>query len=203
MCSSSVATDRCLNKGRLCTWGIVLCGYLAFQPIAHAFVLMGPGNPNEVANGPVWNYTDDLGAPKSINREHNRFYRWNIPDFVYSFDASFVNYFGPEGMTAVDEAMTVINDFFDPADGSYDGMSQLDLEKHGFAGNYNTTWINTTAQNAQVIDIKSIVLGMMVNHLGLGNPHRHAFSIVGTAPNASSNVLNISVALRNYDPRSN
>ncbi len=155
---------------------------------------MGPGNPVEVANGPAWNYTDDLGAPKSINREHNRFYRWNIPDFVYSFDASFANYFGPEGITAVDEAMTVINDFFDPTDGSYDGMSQLDLEKHGFTGNYNTTWINTTAQNAQVIDIKSIVLGMMVNHLGLGNPHRHAFSIVGTAPNASSNVLNISVA---------
>ena len=90
--------------GRL---GLVLVIFvnLVIRPAADAFVLMGPGNPNEVANGPAWNYTDDLGAPKSINREHNRFYRWNIPDFVYSFDASFVNYFGPEGMTAVDEAM--------------------------------------------------------------------------------------------------
>ncbi|SVC32826.1 uncharacterized protein METZ01_LOCUS285680, partial [marine metagenome] len=173
---------------------------MTLLPAAQAFVLMGQPNANEVA---AWNYTDDLGAPKSIDREYKRFFRWNTPHFVYSFDASFVSYFGPEGMTAVDEAMTVINDFFDPADGSYDGVSELDLEKHGFAGNYNTTWINTTAQNAQVIDIKSMVLGMMVNHLGLGNPHRHAFSIVGTNNNAAGTAINISVALRNYDPRSN
>ena len=47
-------------------------------------------------------------------------------------------------MDAVDEAFTVVNDFFVNED--YQGVSQLDLSKHGFAGNYNTTWINTTAQ---------------------------------------------------------
>ena len=52
--------------------------------------------------------------------------------------------------------------------------------KHGFALNYNTTWVNTTARNAQVIDLKSLVLGMLVNQLGLGNPHRFAFTITGT-----------------------
>ncbi len=46
-------------------------------------------------------YTDPWGAPKDIDR----FFRWNIPDFAYSFDASFVGYFGPEGVDAVNEAI--------------------------------------------------------------------------------------------------
>ena len=175
----------------------LLCviAFLVSALSAQAFVLMGQPNANEVA---AWNYTDDLGAPKSIDRQFKRFYRWTLPHFVYSFDASFVNYFGSEGMAAVDDAMGVINDFF--VNDDYQGMSELDLARHGFAGNYNTSWVNTTAQNAQIIDIKSIVLGMMVNHLGLGNPHRHAYSITGITTNASTNALNINVALRNYDP---
>jgi len=172
--------------------------FMALLPSAKAFVLMGPLNPNET--GSAWNYTDDLGAPKTIDRQIPRLYRWNNPHFVYSFDASFVNYFGPEGMDSVTEAMGVINDFF--VNGDYQGMSELDLAKHGFVGNYNTTWINTTAQNAQVIDLKSIVLGMMVNHLGLGNPHRHAFSIINQTTNSTTNAINFHVALRNYDPTS-
>ena len=179
----------------------VLFVFLALRSGVDAFVLMGPPNAaNEAPNAALWNYTDDLGSPKTMDRQIPRFYRWNTPYFVYSFDASFVNYFGLEGMESVHDAIGVVNDFFSNAD--YEGMSQLDLARHGFVGNHNTSWINTTAQNAQIIDIKSMVLGMMVNHLGLGNPHRHAFSIVGTSTNASTNALNISVALRNYDPTS-
>jgi len=165
---------------------------------AEAFVVMGVPNNTEAANQLLWNYTDDLGVPKSLYKQIPRLYRWNNPHFVYSFDASFVNYFGSEGVAAVNESIEVINDFFHNED--YQGMSQMDLEKHGFAGNYNTTWVNTTAQNAQIIDLKSLVLGMMVNHLGLGNPHRHAFSIVGETTNATQTALNVEVALRNYDP---
>jgi len=161
---------------------------------------MGELNPNEVANQAGYNYTDQMGAPKSLYNQVPRLYRWNNPHFVYSFDASFVNYFGPEGMEAVHEAMNVINDFFVNED--YEGMSNLNLAKHGFVGNYNTTWVNTTAQNAQIIDIKSLVLGMMVNTLNLGNPHRHAFTIVGETTNSTQTALNIEVALRNYDPLS-
>ena len=176
---------------------VATCLLLSSRSIALGFVLMGEPNGNEA--GSNWNYTDDLGAPKSINRQHKRSFRWNIPDFVYSFDSSFVNYFGTEGMDAVHEAAEVLNDFF--VNDVYQGMSNLDLEKHGFSGNYNTAWINTTAQNAQVIDIKSLTLGMMVHHLGLGNPHRHAFTIVGETPNPTGTKINISVALRNYDPK--
>ncbi len=118
-----------------------VCLFLALGSVADAFVLMGEPNPVELANNNTWNYTDELGAPKSISGTRKLFYRWNTPFFVYSFDASFVNYFGPEGMNSVTEAMGVINDFF--VNGDYQGMSQLDLAKHGFVGNYNTTCVNT------------------------------------------------------------
>ncbi|MSU42321.1 MAG: hypothetical protein EXS28_11515, partial [Pedosphaera sp.] len=159
------------------------------------FVLMGP---IEVAETAAFNYVDDLGAPKDIHQQIKRFYRWNMPSFVYSFDASFVGYFGTEGMNAVHEAFGAVNNFFVNED--YKGVSALDLAKHGYVGNYNTTWVNTTAQNSQVIDIKSVVLGLVVNHLGLGNPHRHAFSITGTTTNTTGSTLNFHVRLRNYDP---
>ena len=143
-----------------------------------AFVLMGLSDTNEVAS---FNYTDEFGAPKDINhRGFKRFFRWNLPSFVYSFDASFVNYFGMEGMEAVDEAFAVVNEFFVNED--YQGVSQLDLAKHGFLANYNTTWINSSAENAQIIDIKSLVLGMLVNQLGLGTPHRWAFRLRHNGP---------------------
>ena len=117
-------------------------------------------------------------------KELKRFVRWNIPDFTYSFDASFVNYFGTEGIDAVHEAINVINDFFENE--NYSGMGELDLVKHGFAGNYNTTWINTTAQNGQILDIKSLTLGRMLKRLGIGNPHRNAFSIIDTKTNTAA-----------------
>ena len=137
-----------------------------------------------------------MGVPKDLRR----FFRWNIPYLVYSFDASFVNYFGFEGMEAVHDAVEVLNDFFSPKDGSYNGVTALNLSRHGFAGNFNTAWVNTTAQNAQILDIKSMVLGMMVNHLGLGNPHRHAFTLTGGTQSAWQQQINFQVNLRNYDP---
>ena len=124
---------------------VVLWAYLAMVPRANAFVVMGPLSVSETGNRTQFNLQDDLGIPKSIDREMKRFYRWNIPSFVYSFDASFVGYFGMEGIEAVHDAVEVVNDFFENED--YSGMSQLDLTKHGFAKNYNTSWVNTTAQN--------------------------------------------------------
>ena len=183
--------------------------FLALKPEGRSFVLMGPvympfsdsyprGVMPEFAQ---LGYYDHWGSPKELRHS----FRWNIPDFTYSFDASFVNYFGPDGMEAVHDAINVINDFFDNEE--YSGVSELDLHKHGFAGNYNTTWINTTAHNQQILDVKSMVLGSMVNFLGLGNPHRNMFNITGLTNNANLDPTSpfpgnwkFRVALRNYDP---
>ena len=178
----------------VCLWCILF--FLIQVLPARAFVLMGLPGTNEVAS---FNYTDEFGAPKDISWQGTkRFFRWNTPSFVYSFDASFVNYFGLEGMEAVDDAFAVVNEFYVNED--YQGVSQLDLAKHGFLGNHNTTWINSSAENAQIIDIKSLVLGMLVNQLGLGNPHRWAFSITAQRTNSIGSQLIFETRLRNYDP---
>ena len=143
----------------------LIAGVMLFLSIqqADAFVLIGRVLPSEQAAGGVnFNITDDLGGPKELKR----FFRWNMPYLTYSFDLSFVQYFGIEGMDAVKEAFRVVNDFFEPEDGSYSGVSSMDFARDGFLSNYNTAWVNTTAQNEQIIDLKSIVLGMVVNHLG-------------------------------------
>jgi len=166
-----------------------LIGGILFAAVqtSPAFVLMGPASAGETAAQTQFNLHDEMGTPKATDRGARRFWRWNQPYFVYSFDASFVGYFGTEGMDAVHQAINVVNDFFVNED--YSGMGELDLMKHGFAGNYNTTWVNTTAANAQIIDIKSLTLGMMVNHLGIGNSHRHMFTgvSVSSANNATQN----------------
>jgi len=201
-----MSASRWLLRGMIRVF--CLCLLIGSVHLSSAFVLVGVPNPNELAVnggainnnlGPGGAATFGYGGPKDIKR----FFRWNIPYLVYSFDASFINYFGFEGMEAVHDSFRVLNDFFVPEDGSYNGMSGLDLSKHGYAGNFNTTWVNTTAQNAQIIDLKSLVLGMLVNHLGLGNPHRHAFTVTGATTAAwTPNQLNFQIRLRNYDPNS-
>ena len=161
------------------------------------FVMIGPVMPEEQQSGNIsFNITDDLGGPKDIKN----FYRWNMPYLTYSFDLSFVQYFGIDGMEAVHEAFEVVNDFFEPRDNSYSGVSEMDFARDGFRSNYNTAWVNTTAQNQQIIDLKSLVLGMVVNQLGVGNPHRYSFTIRNISTNTTASQWNFNVRLRNFDP---
>lgn len=170
---------------------------LASTSDTFGFVMIGLPDGNSTAgNGVDFNITDDLGGPKELKT----FFRWNMPYLTYSFDLSFVQYFGIEGMEAVNDAFRVINDFFIPEDGSYSGVSTMDFARDGFLSNYNTAWVNTTAQNQQIIDLKSIVLGMVVNHIGVGNPHRYAFTIKGITQNTTGTQWNFNVRLKNYDP---
>jgi hypothetical protein len=190
---------------------ILASGILLFLTVglARGFVMIGPVPADEVvtaagganpsspaAAGISLNITDDLGGPKEIDR----FYRWNVPDLTYSFDDSFVRYFGLEGVNAVNDAVGVMNDFFEPADGSYKGVTSMDFARDGFASNFNTTWLNTTAQNQQIIDLKSLVLGMLVNQMGIGNPHRYAFTTRSINANSTGTEWSYNVRLNNFDP---
>ncbi len=188
-----------MNKFKLLIVGIVAC---AAVESARGFVVIGPlVMPDEAVatvggNNVSLNITDDLGGPKDLET----FFRWNVPDLTYAFDDSFVRYFGLEGVNAVHEAVRVMNDFFEPEDGSYKGVSAMDYSRDGFVSNFNTTWLNTTAQNQQIIDIKSLVLGMLVNQMGVGNPHRYAFTARSITQNGTGTEWSFNVRLNNYDP---
>ena len=80
---------------------------LGTQPAA-GFSLLGP-----LANSPdTWQIPDigyglaeDIGAPKNLGEE----YRWNTPVIYYAFDQSFLDYFGSNGVWAVEQAIAVLN----------------------------------------------------------------------------------------------
>ncbi|MCH2386422.1 MAG: hypothetical protein MK293_14320, partial [Pedosphaera sp.] len=170
---------------------------------AFGFVMIGPTDLNATiamaapaAGNVLTNLGDEMGGPTELKT----FFRVNNPHLTYAFDLSFVRYFGIEGMEAVHDAVHVINDFFVPVDGSYEGVSSIDYARHGYLSNYNTAWVNTTAENQQVLDLKSLTLGILLNQLGVGNPHRYAFSIKGIVANAANSQWNFNVTLRNYDP---
>ena len=68
--------------------GCVLLAASTFS--AAAFSLQGPG-----------------GKIVELNEE----YRWNVPIVTYSFDQSFVDYFGQAGVQAVQEAIDILKSF--------------------------------------------------------------------------------------------
>src|SRR3954469_7268478 len=95
---------------RLLQFIAVLLVLLGLRP-ARAFSLLGPVAPAPGAEAwqtPQLGYDPlltDIGAPKNFGEE----YRWNVPIITYGFDSSFINYFGSQGVTAIDEAFAILN----------------------------------------------------------------------------------------------
>src|SRR4051812_42624162 len=76
---------------------------------SRAFSLLGPFPAWQLAayDGLQLDYNQqgDIGGPMRVDEG----YRWNIPVIYYAFDQSFINYFGPDGVAAVTQAINVFN----------------------------------------------------------------------------------------------
>lgn len=190
---------------------LVLCAVLLLCGSAkgRAFSLIGPNAPAGWAQGAYYssqptvtqaflNHVDPFGWPVPVKE----FYRWNWPELTYAFDSTFVRYFGHNGMQAIHNAFEVLNDYFEPQDKSYSGVSSLDLVKE-YDQHFSTWKFNPSANVDNVYDMETMVLGLLVNHLGLGNPHRHCYTIrdiINYTAAAAGATGNFHVAIRNYDP---
>jgi hypothetical protein len=134
-------------------------------PAAQAFSLLGPGN--EAYQVPDVGYMvplrSDIGAPKNIGEE----YRRNTPVLYYAFDQNFLDYFGTDGVRAVDQAFAILNSLTNVSKYSAD-LSEVPLEVKRF---------NQTAGALNLQDLKSAVLGIMVEQLGLADPIRYTWGI--------------------------
>jgi hypothetical protein len=124
----------------------------------------------------------DIGGPMNLGAE----YRWNVPVVTYAFDPSFVNFFGSNGVAAVNSAIQILNNL--PA------ASQLD------PGTYpiDTTGVNYQAQAEGLIDLKSETLFLMLQQLGLAQPQRFMFCVHDYSVGGGNN--NATIVLRNFDP---
>ena len=123
---------------------------------ARAFSLLGPPAPWMLSSNNVVD-SGDIGGPMDIGSG----YRWNVPVVTYGFDQSFLDYFGSNGVAAVEGAIQIINDL-PPA-------SQLNLADYPMEilhGNYSA---------ANLVDLKSRTLALLLEQLGLANSTRYTF----------------------------
>ena len=162
-----------------------------------AFALLGPVEPwMQATNGVIW--AGDIGGPMDIGSG----YRWNVPVVTYGFDQSFLDYFGTNGVAAVEGAIQILNDL--------PPSSQIGLTNYPF----HSQRINYYAQSLSLIDLKSQTLPLLLEHMGLAQPTRSIYVLHQWDPVLAdeSNILlfdvfegtNFSkfIFTRNYDPQS-
>lgn len=143
--------------------------------MSHGFALKGPFENYQVnvigyrwdsyfngIPGGVVGYSDD-GGPHNIGEEFRR----NTPVMYYAFDANFLEFFGSNGVAAVDQAYMVMNSLTNISEYSGD-LSEFPLTSQR---------INYQAQNLFMTDLKSMTMHLMMNQLGLDSPDRYTWTL--------------------------
>ncbi len=165
-------------------------------PRGYSFALLGPSPATGQTNPAIdWQNSANLdfniagieiGGIVNIGEE----YRWVTPEVTYAFDESFLNFFGQEGVKAVNKSFDILNAIPD-----YDSLSS-NLTEYPL-GVYRT---HSQAESLGVLDMSTITLGLMMEQLGLANPLYYMYSIrqVNNIANSTNQVF--TVILRNFDP---
>lgn len=153
-----------------------------------AFSLLGPFASWQTAQLGYGTFTSDIGGPMNVGEE----YRLTVPLLTYGFDASFWNYFGSNGVAAVDAAFKILNDL--------PHVSQMTPTLSEFP--LSSRLVNYQARSLNLIDLKSTVVGVMLAQMGLGNAERYVWTLrdrqIQTVGGVS--ITNYLVIKRNFDP---
>jgi hypothetical protein len=134
----------------------------------------------------TFTYQQDFAyAPHNLAEE----YRWNVPILYYSYDPTFVEYFGSNGVHAVDAAATLLNAIPKASE-----INPDDFPLDEFRFNY-------TANAFHLFDLKSAALEALVTRLGLADPETWTWAIHDREPlpGGCPNFL-YTIIQRNFDP---
>ena len=140
--------------------------------------------------GSLFALNAELGGTKNIGEGS----RLNVPTITYAYDSTFLSYFGAKGVAAVDAAFAVLN--------GLPRVSSTSAKLTGFVTQGNQQ-INYSAQAMRMLDLKSTVLWLMMEHMGLiGETHTYDLRERILDPAAAGNVcdFDITVVVRNFDP---
>ena len=129
------------------------------------------------------------GLSRTIVNNLGEEYRMNSPVITYSYDESFLSYFGSNGVVAVNKAFDLLN-AIPPA-------SSIKTNYPPSSSAENNLWnypirpdrLHARAYNDRILDIKSYAMAELFSFMGLGNPEDSAFQLEFGV-----------VALRNWDP---
>ena len=159
-----------------------------------AFSLLGPFEPWMQQTNDL-RQQGDIGGPMCISNA----YRWNVPVVTYGFDPSFINFFGTNGVAAVENAIQIINN--------------LPAASDITATNYplNTTRGNAVAGGQYLFDLKSVTLSLLLEQMGLAQPTRYIYvlkqwnPVFSPSPSWSTDwpdwVFPDYISERNFDPQ--
>jgi hypothetical protein len=181
-----------LVKPRILILSLVLVlGMLAAKP-ASAFSIWGPAETWQTTAldyvSRVFYGDTELGGPKNIGEGS----RVNDGIVTYAYDETFLTYFGSDGVKAVDAAFNVLNSL--PAVTS---SSSPSLEQFLTQGNQR---INYSAQSINLLDLKSVVMWAMLEHMGLIG-ETHVFDLGSRVAIAGETCeFDYFVIQRNFDP---
>ena len=116
-------------------------------------------------------------------------YRWNTPYVTYTYDESFINYFGSNGIAAIEKAMGMLNAL--PAASSIKTNYPPAAHDEINLWNYPTRpdRFHARAYNDRILDLKSYAVSELFGYMGLGSPEDTAYQLEFG-----------SVVLRNWDP---
>jgi hypothetical protein len=161
---------------------------------ALAFSLLGPYKAWQ-ATGIGYQRTGDIGGPMTPGES----YRWNIPVITYAFDQSFINYFGTNGIRAVEQAISTIGDLPLFSHITNDGSN---LYINGEIVPREVTRRNYLLEAVGGMDLKSSALSLLLEELGLAEPERWiwALRLRATYTQGGQTFTNYVVANYNYDP---
>jgi hypothetical protein len=196
--------EKCLtSKWNARGFNLTVCLWLASACVctsAHGFSLLGPyeswmqqsngfrlafdisGPPLDLALPSLpFPEPGDIGGPMTLSNG----YRWNVPVVTYGFDSSFLQYFGSNGVAAVQEAIQILNDL--PAASEIDATNYPDF----------SIVTNSVALADNLLDLRSATLSLLLEQLGLASPTASIYELTWR-PISGGDVYQIIV--RNYDP---
>lgn len=170
---------------------ILLCNLAATS--GFSFSLLGPAAP--------WQTPDigylrggQFGGSMNLGEE----YRRNVPVLTYAFDDSFFQYFGSNGVRAIDQAMKILNDI--PPASRINLGTNCDDPASFFK--CNTRSVNPAAAALNMYDLKSEALHLLVEESGLAFPEYNVWALRGVATFQVGMLTftNVIVIMRNFDP---
>lgn len=162
----------------------VLGAALTLAANASAFSLMGPfASWQTGAIG--YNLPGDVGGPMNLFED----YRITVPVLTYGYDATFLNFFGSNGVLAIESAMAVLNTV--PAASAMSAsLAEFPLQAVGPK--------NATAESLQVFDLKSQAMSTILGQMGLASSRRWTYALRDRV--VLQNTTNYTVIQRNFDP---
>jgi len=139
---------------------LILLALLSSGAVCPAFSLLGPyAKWMDYTNG--YRKDGDIGGPMNIGQG----YRWNVPIVTYAFDQSFLDFFGSNGVSAVEHAIQILN--------RLPRASSIVLTNYPLSSERE----NYPAEAQGLYDLKSVTLSLLLEQMGLAEPTRYVYTL--------------------------